>query len=237
MLSLVTVSLVITAFHSCYLSHHVFDQVNLCPAWVGIETAIFWQCLPGTVETQRLYLCWAEGTTTIRHVVNFLIRTPVLCSLRMVLLWELIRLCSTPLFTKKIVPVATTRTQKETSNTFKAIVSPQKKLHKCVEYKKGYTRFTCSVGSDRKKKRRNQSNLSRRYKGDNYGSLLLLAVCFLGFVDKIIWIRKDSIFISWFWSDQQDSTSRFRSVRCLCLTTQMSVFPLDSWVYLCRLLI
>ena len=55
MLSLVTVSLVITAFHSCCLSHHVFDQVNLWPAWVGFETAIFWQCSPGTAETQRLY--------------------------------------------------------------------------------------------------------------------------------------------------------------------------------------
>ena len=50
MLSLVTVSPVITAFHSCCLSHHVFDQVNL---W--FETAIFWQCSPGTAETQRLY--------------------------------------------------------------------------------------------------------------------------------------------------------------------------------------
>ena len=48
-------SLVITAFHSCCLSHHVFDQVNHWPAWVGFETAIFWQCSPGTVETQRLY--------------------------------------------------------------------------------------------------------------------------------------------------------------------------------------
>ena len=55
MLSLVTVSPVITAFRSCYLSHHVFDQVNLWSAWVGIETAIFWQCSPGTVETQCLY--------------------------------------------------------------------------------------------------------------------------------------------------------------------------------------
>ena len=25
------------------------------PAWVGFETAIFWQCSPGTAETQRLY--------------------------------------------------------------------------------------------------------------------------------------------------------------------------------------
>ena len=55
MLSLVTVSPVITAFHSCCQSYHVFDQVNLWPAWVGFETAIFWQCSPGTVETQRLY--------------------------------------------------------------------------------------------------------------------------------------------------------------------------------------
>ena len=41
MLSLVIVSPVITAFHSCCLSHHIFDQVNLWPAWVGFETAIF----------------------------------------------------------------------------------------------------------------------------------------------------------------------------------------------------
>ena len=51
---------VITAFHSCCLSYHVFDQENLWPAWVGTETAIFWQCSPGTIETQRLYpLCHA----------------------------------------------------------------------------------------------------------------------------------------------------------------------------------
>ena len=55
MMSLVTVSLVITAFHSFCLSHHIFDQVNLWPAWVGFETAIFWQCSPGTGETQRLH--------------------------------------------------------------------------------------------------------------------------------------------------------------------------------------
>ena len=42
MLSLVTVSPVITAFHSCCLSHHVFDRVKLWAAWVGFETAIFW---------------------------------------------------------------------------------------------------------------------------------------------------------------------------------------------------
>ena len=55
MMSLVTVFPVITAFHSCCLSHHVFDQVNLWPSWVEFETAIFWQYSPGTVETQRLY--------------------------------------------------------------------------------------------------------------------------------------------------------------------------------------
>ena len=51
----ITVYPVITAFHSCCLSHHVFDQVNLWPTWVGFETTIFWQCSPGTEETQRLY--------------------------------------------------------------------------------------------------------------------------------------------------------------------------------------
>ena len=55
MLSLVTVSPVITAFHSCCLSPHVFDQVNLWLALVGFETTIFWQCSPETIETQRLY--------------------------------------------------------------------------------------------------------------------------------------------------------------------------------------
>ena len=55
MLILVTVSPVIIVFHSCCLLHHVFDQVNLWPAWVGFETTIFSQCSPGTVETQRLY--------------------------------------------------------------------------------------------------------------------------------------------------------------------------------------
>ena len=53
MLGLVTVSPVITAFHSCCLSHHVIGQVKHWPAWVGFEIAIFWQCSPGTVETQR----------------------------------------------------------------------------------------------------------------------------------------------------------------------------------------
>ena len=37
MLSLVTVSPVITAFHSCCLSHHVFDQVNL---WLATVTRL-----------------------------------------------------------------------------------------------------------------------------------------------------------------------------------------------------
>ena len=55
MMSLVTVSPVITAFHSCCLSHPVFDQVNLWPAWLGLETAIFWQWSPWTVKTQRHY--------------------------------------------------------------------------------------------------------------------------------------------------------------------------------------
>ena len=70
-LSLVTVSSVITAFDSCCLSHHVFDQVNLWPAWVGFETAIFWQCSPGTVETQRLY--------PLRHGPRRMIKDGYLC--------------------------------------------------------------------------------------------------------------------------------------------------------------
>ena len=47
------------------LSHQVFDQINLWPAWVGFGTAIFWQCSPGTVDTQRdrlfsSVLAWAD---------------------------------------------------------------------------------------------------------------------------------------------------------------------------------
>ena len=68
MLSLVTVSPVITAFHSSCLLNHIFDQVNLWTAWVGIETAIFWQCSPGTVETQCLYLlCHGPQSTRVIH--------------------------------------------------------------------------------------------------------------------------------------------------------------------------
>ena len=79
MLSLVTISPVITAFHSCCLSHHVFDQVNLWPAWVGSETTIFWQCSPGTVETQRLYpLC--HGPQRSIKVGFFGLINPIICS-------------------------------------------------------------------------------------------------------------------------------------------------------------
>ena len=48
---------VITAFYSCCQSHHVFDQVNLWPAWVRFETAIFWQSSPGTVAQRIEALC------------------------------------------------------------------------------------------------------------------------------------------------------------------------------------
>ena len=65
-MSLVIVSPVITAFHSCCLSHHVFDQVNLWPVWIGFETAIFWHCSPGTVETQRLVKNVVRQTTTMK---------------------------------------------------------------------------------------------------------------------------------------------------------------------------
>ena len=78
-LSLVTISPVITAFHSCCLSHHIFDQVNLWPAWVGFETAIFWQCSPGTVETQHLYLRRHGARRAIK--VEFLgFINPIICS-------------------------------------------------------------------------------------------------------------------------------------------------------------
>ena len=69
MMNLVTVSPVITDFHSCCLSHHVFDQVNLWPAWVGFETVIFWQCSPGTVETQRLNATGPEGRSRMDFLV------------------------------------------------------------------------------------------------------------------------------------------------------------------------
>ena len=45
MLSLVTVSPVITAFHSCCLSHHVLDQVNLWPAWVWCDRQQLWKAV------------------------------------------------------------------------------------------------------------------------------------------------------------------------------------------------
>ena len=79
MLSLVTVSPVITAFHSCYLSHHVFDQVNLWPACVGFETAIFLQCSPETVETQRLYPLRHGPRRGIKNGFFGLIN-PIICS-------------------------------------------------------------------------------------------------------------------------------------------------------------
>ena len=80
MLSLVTVSPVITAFHSCCLSHHVFDQVNLWPALVGIETAIFWQCSPGNVETQRLYPLCHGPWRAIKVEIFFGLINPIICS-------------------------------------------------------------------------------------------------------------------------------------------------------------
>ena len=78
MLSLVTIYPVITAFHSC-LSHYVFDQVDLWPAWVGIETTIFWQCSPGTVETQRLYPL-PHGPRRVIKDGFFGLINPIICS-------------------------------------------------------------------------------------------------------------------------------------------------------------
>ena len=79
MLSLLTVSPVITAFHSCCLSQHIFDQVNLWPAWVGFKTTIFWQCSPGTVETQCLYPLCHEPWRAIKDGFFGLIN-PIICS-------------------------------------------------------------------------------------------------------------------------------------------------------------
>ena len=94
--------------------------------------------------------------------MNFLIRTGAFLLPQIGSIW----LESTPkeksLVMEKIVLVATTRTQKTTSNTFdsriikffKAIVfiSPYKKLHKGVEYKrKGHTRFTARLERDRER--------------------------------------------------------------------------------------
>ena len=83
-----------------------------------------------------------------------------------------------------------------------------------------YTKFTRSIGSNREKGGISLIYLDdiRETTTDLHDRHIDLAVSFLGFVDKIIWIRKDSISISWFWSNQQDSTSRIRSVWCLSLT-------------------
>ena len=67
------------AYHSCCLSHHVFNQVNLWPDWVGCETAIFWHCSPGTVETQRLYPLHQGPRRAIKDGFFCLIN-PIICS-------------------------------------------------------------------------------------------------------------------------------------------------------------
>ena len=64
---------------SCGLSHHVFDQVNLWPAWVGIETAIFWHCPPGTEETQHPYPP-RHGPRRAIKVGFFGLINPIICS-------------------------------------------------------------------------------------------------------------------------------------------------------------
>ena len=126
-------------------------------------------------------------------------------SFRTVQLWELIWLGFTPkeiAVYEKIVLVAITRTQKETSNTFNSRIrnlfegylSHHRRIYtNAYRTKKGYTRFTRSVGKwqrvKRKKKIQNVPDLSSRYKGDRslFGDIYL-EVCFLSFVDKIIWI-------------------------------------------------
>ena len=107
---------------------------------------------------------------------EFLIRTAVFCApppersycgswLGWVPRWK------ESLFTKKIVLVTTTRKQKETSNTrflynktFLTLLSlsRHKTLHEIYLFGRKWQRG----------KRRNESDLFRRYKEDNYGSLL-----------------------------------------------------------------
>ena len=65
MLSLVTVSPVITAFHSCP-SHHVFDRLGR-------------NCSSGTVETERLYPL-RHGPRRVIKVVFFGLINPIICS-------------------------------------------------------------------------------------------------------------------------------------------------------------
>ena len=56
-----------------------FYQVNLWPAWVGFETAIFWQCSLGTVETQHLYPLHHGPRRAIKDGFFGLIN-PIICS-------------------------------------------------------------------------------------------------------------------------------------------------------------
>ena len=131
-------------------------------------------------------LCWAEGTTTICHAVNSW--TKQWCSAPL-LKWsyngsllDWVPRWKESLFMKKIVLVATTTTQEKTSNTFySCIIKPfqgyclylttkkitqmhtvQKRLYEIHSFGQKWLRG----------KRRNESDLFRRYKGDNYRSLL-----------------------------------------------------------------
>ena len=65
---------------------------------------------------------------------------------------------------------------------------------------KGYTRFTRSVASDRVRKRSGKNLIYldgiRETTTDLCYRYINLNVCFLGFVDRIIWIREDFISIS-----------------------------------------
>ena len=166
----------------------------------------------------------------------------VLVSLWTVQLWELIRLGSTP----KRIPIyeenSSCHNHKNTKRdkqhfrfsfhkTFLRILSylaTKEITYMCSIQKNGYTRFTLSDESDREGKgRMNLIYLGslRETTMDLCYRYINLKVYFFGFVDKIIWIHKDSISISWFWLDQQDSTSHFHSVRCFCLTAQNVCLP------------
>ena len=67
MMNLVTVFPVITAFHSCCLSHHVFDQVNLWPAsrWALSEDSSF----RSDLSRPEVYCCFRY-----EQFINFWLR-------------------------------------------------------------------------------------------------------------------------------------------------------------------
>ena len=80
MLSLVTVSPVITAFHRCCLSHHVFDQVNLWSAWVEIETAILQLQLVSPSLSYSIFFQFSSKVWVLISLFAFLLVSVIIFS-------------------------------------------------------------------------------------------------------------------------------------------------------------